>query len=203
MIIILFSSEGSLAWLALASSRQGFAYPREIKSVAADLTRRIIEQFDRKTTMSLTFVGPSGAFERRWIVYAILRDNVQHHLEAGKPSDAFGAIHAMGEALGRGPEGIAVNAARLRDELFVVRERLLSLTIGQLAISVRTRAVTSMVYPLPDHRETGLVQALEWTLPLQLNDAQCLGDVFGSLVTELLHAIGEAGPDDQVQVVDV
>jgi hypothetical protein len=47
--------------------------------------------------MSLAFSGPGGSLEVRWIVYALLRDNVQHHLEGGKPSAAFSAVHETSE----------------------------------------------------------------------------------------------------------
>lgn len=153
--------------------------------------------------MSLTFIGPVSSFERRWIVYAILRDNVQHHLEDGSPTEAFAAIHAAGDALGQGPDGVSVNARKLRDELLIVKERLLQLSIAQLAISIRTRAVTSLAYPLPEHRETGLVQALEWTIPYPLDGAKTLGDIFGTLVNELLTAIGDPDPSASVRIVDV
>jgi hypothetical protein len=36
--------------------------------------------------MSMSFNGPNGWIEQRWTVYALLRDNVQHHLEDGAPT---------------------------------------------------------------------------------------------------------------------
>jgi len=51
-------------------------------------------------TMSLSFTSDKGSFEERWIVYAFLRDCVQHHLEGGTPSSKFSALHKVSEALG-------------------------------------------------------------------------------------------------------
>jgi hypothetical protein len=103
--------------------------------------------------VSLTFDGPGGSFERRWIVYAMLRDNVQHHLEGGEPTPAFQHLHQLGDALSSG--SVSVPALALRGEL----ERLAGLLerpLSQLAVSLRTRAVHMLHFPLPSRGGTSL-----------------------------------------------
>ncbi len=148
--------------------------------------------------MSLTFVGPRGSFERRWILYAMLRDNVQYHLEGGTPGE-FIAIHALGEALVHGK--VTVSAVALRAELERART-LVSKPLSELAVSIRTRAVCTLKFPLPDVRGATLVSVSGWSVPFELQGASTLGDVFGSLVDELLNVTEGAEKEDEVTVVD-
>jgi hypothetical protein len=149
--------------------------------------------------MSLLFSGPSGSFERRWIVYAMLRDNVQHHLEGGAPSPDFGALHAVSDAVLNG--SATVSALKLRGEV----ERatvLVGRPISDLAVSIRTRAVTTRVFPLPQVRGTLLASQAGWGLPFPLEQARTLGDLFGSMVEELLRVTEGAREGDELTVSD-
>lgn len=149
--------------------------------------------------MSLSFLGPAGSFERRWIVYAMLRDNVQHHLEGGSPSPEFTQIHALGEALLSGR--VAVPALALRAELLRAQE-LMDRPIDDLAVSLRTRAVLTMGFPLLGTPSTDLVSEAGWTLPFPLAGARTLGDAFGSLLVELLRITENAKSSDVVEILD-
>jgi hypothetical protein len=149
--------------------------------------------------MSLTFQGPNGAFERRWIVYAMLRDNVQHHLENGAPTEAFSALHALSAALLRGE--VSVPARKLHAELAEARG-LLDRPIEDLAVSVRTRAICALMFPLPSLQETELASRAEWTAPFPTAGAQTLGDLFGSLVEELLRITERASAEDVLTAID-
>jgi hypothetical protein len=149
--------------------------------------------------MSLTFTGPRGSFERRWIVYAMLRDNVQHHLEHGQPTPAFQHLHSLGQALSTGT--FSVPALALRDELGRLAS-ILELPIAELAISVRTQAVLTLLFPLPERSGTMLASDVGWELPFPLDGAMTLQDAFGSLVSELLRVTDGAVPADTLTVVD-
>lgn len=149
--------------------------------------------------MSLSFFGPSGSFERRWIVYAMLRDNVQHHLEGGTPSPAFAALHAVSDALAHGET--TVSARTLREQV----ERARPLTekpIDELAVSLRTRAVCSLHFPLPETRGTSLASRVDWPTSNVTAGAKTLGDLFGDLVSELLRITEGAGESDLVTIRD-
>ena len=65
--------------------------------------------------MSLCFQCPGGAVEERWIIYALMRDNIQHHLEQGSPSGAFEGIHRVEAVLGG--RVVQLNAQRSRGAL--------------------------------------------------------------------------------------
>ena len=65
--------------------------------------------------MSLSFHGPKGSLEQRWIYYAMLRDSVQHHIEGGKPTEDFDCLHRVSDALVE--HRVTVPALRLRKEL--------------------------------------------------------------------------------------
>ncbi|MFO0570724.1 MAG: hypothetical protein U0263_34125 [Polyangiaceae bacterium] len=146
--------------------------------------------------MSLLFVGPSGSTERRWIIYALLRDNVLHHLEGGVPSGRFAVIHGVSVALGGNP--VRILASELRRELSSA-QALRTRPIAELALSARTVAVISHAWPLPEHSATRLAQ--DWNaFPQVAAGADTLGDVFGTFMDEL---IAVAKSDDAGAIVEV
>jgi hypothetical protein len=152
--------------------------------------------------VSLSFSGPRGGFERRWIVYALFRDNVQHHLEDGTPSAEYGAIHGLGDALGGDANGVEIDAVAVHEQVTRARATLGPLPISALAMSIRTRAVLTVSFPLPEHRGTALVSHLGWVVPFPIDNAKTLGDVFGSFMDELLKVTEGAKPGDLLRVID-
>jgi hypothetical protein len=149
--------------------------------------------------MSLSFIGPGGSCERRWIVYALLRDNVQHHLEDGTPTAAFATLHALGDALAKGEISVPIGA--LRAELDRVAP-LLKRPVADLAVSSRTRAVCALELPLTSDRGTELASGVGWEPPISLASVATLGDAFGSLVDELLRITADAAEDARLTVLD-
>ena len=129
----------------------------------------------------------------------MLRDNVQHYLEGGKPAGEFDAIHGVADALLHGEA--SVGATALNNELSLVLP-LLEKPISELAVSNRTQAVQSLAFPLPEAPATYLVAQIEWRPAYPLQGATKLGDVFGSLVIELQSITAHAGLDDVVKVID-
>ena len=116
---------------------------------------------------------------------ALLRDNVQHHLEGGVPSGAFPAIHALADAPWEsGP--VAVNPAVLSSELGVAWPELRDLPIESLAISIRTRAIVTHSSCAPEVRGTVLHRLVNWPVPVALATSTTLGNLFGQLVSDLI-----------------
>ena len=151
--------------------------------------------------MSLLFQTRGGTFEQRWIYYAMLRDNVQHHLEGGAPGEAFSALHAVARVLSAGR--VAVPAAKLRGELARVRDEVLALPMSEFAVSLRTNAVISVAWPLPERRDTVLIRDASSThIPIDPG-MKTLGDAFGHMVESLLRLTEGAADDDAVEVLDV
>lgn len=59
--------------------------------------------------MSISLLGPSGAYEFPWIRYALLRDNILHHLEQGAFTTSFGETYKIGTVLGGAPVFLSAN----------------------------------------------------------------------------------------------
>lgn len=148
--------------------------------------------------MSITFIGPSGSCEVPWIRYALLRDNVLHHLDHGAPSPAFSEVYRVGQVLGG--KSLILPAIKLREE--IARARSLCLVpIEQMAISARTRAVLSMEEDLPGGPPTFVV-GNQTQLPWLSGDPSRLGEVFGTLVDSLLALTRDATETDTVEVLE-
>lgn len=149
--------------------------------------------------MSFTFLGPGGSCETPWIRYALLRDNVMHHLDQGGVSLRFACIYRAAAALG----GTTVNvkAGQLHAELEAVAMDLLKIPADQIAISARTQAVIRFDAVLPVGPPTTLLPS-EVALPWVQKDCRTLDDVFGSLVRDLLRITEGGNDNDAVQVID-
>ncbi|HVY44540.1 MAG TPA: hypothetical protein VHB21_01625, partial [Minicystis sp.] len=113
--------------------------------------------------MSLSFVGPRGSFEERWIVYALFRDNVWHHLEGGARTDAFAEVYKMGEALGG--QSVKVSARALRSQVERAVD-LLERPADDLAVSTRTKSAFSVFFASPpDGPQTTLARETMEAVP--------------------------------------
>jgi hypothetical protein len=151
--------------------------------------------------MSMSFTGPRGWIEQRWIVYARRRDNVQHHLEGGAPRGEFEALHSLAGVLGG--VRVVVPAMRLRAELERAKAALTGLAIDDLAISLWTRSILSLQWPPPDRRETALVKTWGGSIPFIASSAVTLDDVFGHLLDGFLRITDGASESDTVEVIDL
>jgi hypothetical protein len=150
--------------------------------------------------MSFIFVGPNGSVEHSWIAYALLRDNVQHHLEGGHRSADFEQLHRIADAT-RSRE-VSLPAPRLHAEFVRAREGLRGRSRAELAISLRTRSVISLAWPPPDENETVLVSESEGGLVPWLPEGQELLDLFGHLVDDLVRITEGASEGAKLEVHD-
>lgn len=145
--------------------------------------------------MSFLFVGPKGSFEVRWITYALLRDNVQHHV-GDEPTPLNDVSAAMGTGRTELPAA-AVNAAAR-----VARDALADLPIAELAVSERTLSVLSFK-ALPKSTGATVLAAEIGGVPFIDPRAVTLRDVFGNLLTNLIEVTDGAAEGDLVEVRDV
>jgi hypothetical protein len=99
-----------------------------------------------------------------WNAYALFRDNVQHFVEGGAPTDRFQALHAIERAVSDGHQ--TVDAARLRGEVIGALFALRKLNLQDAAISLRTRAVLTDNARFPDVRATVRASQAGWSLPV-------------------------------------
>lgn len=150
--------------------------------------------------MSLSFRGPAGSVEFRWIAYALLRDNVVHHL--GGTAATFASLHAVTRALAG--HRVQLDALELRAEAERARDELLARPIGEIAISRRTRSLLEYDAPAPGAAaETFLVSESGLDLSAIVAGATSLDDAFGFLVRGLLKITEDARPGDVVEVADL
>jgi hypothetical protein len=122
---------------------------------------------------------------------ALLRDNVQHHLEHGLPSGRFAAIHALADS----PWDTApatINPKTLSSELELVWPSLRDLPIESLAISLRTRAALTHALAPPAVRGTILRRMVQWPVPLDLSTSKDLRALLGGLASDLARVAQEA-----------
>lgn len=148
--------------------------------------------------MSLSFLRPGKSFEARWITYALLRDNVQHHLEEGLPSSSFSALHHISEALGG--RRIIIPARQLHEEAQRARVALIDKSVDELAVSARTEAVMSLTWP---PRTTGTRIVGTAVVPHWLAGKPTrLRDVFGGLLDAILEITAGVTNEDTIEIVD-
>lgn len=114
--------------------------------------------------MKLVMQGVGGTRVFDWADFALLRDNVQHFLEAGEPGERFAALHSIEPVVEDGDGSI--NAARLRGEVLRAWCALWSVDLSDAAISLRTRAILTGVDELPSARGTLPAKAAGWPLPV-------------------------------------
>lgn len=149
--------------------------------------------------MSLTFIGPAGSCELPWIQYALLYDNIEHHLKGKEPAATFIELHRVGEALGG--RTVTVSATGLANELRQAQV-LCDLSGDQLAISLRTKTVLfNLLTEQPPRSSTELVGP-RLRLPWLPADITTLGSIFGPVIAHLLAITKEADDSDVVEVID-
>ncbi|HVJ16992.1 MAG TPA: hypothetical protein VM686_16235 [Polyangiaceae bacterium] len=149
--------------------------------------------------MRLSVVGADLTTECDWERCTTLRDNVQHHLEAGLPSGRFPAIHTLADRCWATAD-VTFKAAQLRDELAEAWPVLRDLGIERLAIGIRSRAALTRAKAAPKVRGTVLLRLTGWKSPLALGDARTLGDLFTGLVIPLITFCQRAGDSAMIQV---
>lgn len=114
--------------------------------------------------MKLVLESRDGVRVCDWESYALLRDNVQHFLEAGSPLPRFRALHAFERAVDADPQ--RVDASRLRGEVLRAWSALWWKNFEDAAISPRTRAVLTNNPEPPSSEKTIAAKDAHWELPL-------------------------------------
>ena len=129
------------------------------------------------------------------VACALLRDNVQHHLEDAVPGERFPAIHTLADS--RWAEAAqALKARVLASELQTAWACLRDLPIESLAISIRTRAALTSAPVPPAVRGTVLHRLVRWPIPFELEELVTLDDLLGGLVAELVRVARDARAGD-------
>jgi hypothetical protein len=148
--------------------------------------------------MQLAIRSAHGTVKTHWSDYALLRDNVQHYLENGAPSERFAALHGIERAV----DGhfAVLDAARLRGEVLGAWFALKKLDLESSAVSLRTHLILSGSVPPPHATGTLLATRAGWELPVTAGREQALGEVLRPLVAAVLAVTETAVDGDKVVV---
>lgn len=119
-----------------------------------------------------------------FVACALLRDNVQHHIETATHAEKFGCLHSLADVVWADEQAL-LSAALLRDELRTAWTALQGIPYGRLAISIHTRAALQGLLEPPAVSGTVLHSATRWPLPKPSHLCETLGDLFHALVFEL------------------
>ena len=134
--------------------------------------------------MDVVFSAPLGDFGVRYESVLLFRDNVQHYLQAGRPTPGYPLVHAIADAPLDG-EILRFKAGRLWGEVSHAFEQIRSIDIADLAVSIRTRAILTNTRALPVVRGTVLLRLTGWKLPLVAPRALTIGELFDDFVDKL------------------
>lgn len=113
--------------------------------------------------MNIVIKSSCGEVRVDWADYALLRDNIQHFVEGGKPSQNYRATHSIERAVDEGRA--LVDGSRLRGELLGACYKLRRIHLQDAAVSLRTRSLVTRCHARPEKRGTARARFTGWRLP--------------------------------------
>ncbi|MDF3066583.1 MAG: hypothetical protein K0R38_2184 [Polyangiaceae bacterium] len=133
-----------------------------------------------------------------WESYALLRDNVQHFLEQGRPQARFQALHGLERAVDG--EAQRIDAARLRGEVLRAWSALWWRKFSEAAISPRTHAIMVRAAAAPTAEETVAAKSTSWNLPMRADAETPIPKAAGRFVNAVLALTSSAEDGDWVEI---
>lgn len=131
--------------------------------------------------MNVIFASSKDRLVVPYSTMLILRDNVLHHLQAGRVAPGYPLLHSLADprALGHHP----LPAAALWEEMSLALAGLHQRNVVDLAVSVQTRALLTGVRDAPAPQATVLARLTGWEMPFQLcsGSTLALDSLFGEL----------------------
>jgi hypothetical protein len=148
--------------------------------------------------MQLVLIGSAASCVCAWRDYALLRDNVQHFIERGLPSERFAALHGIEAAVDAG--ACVVDAARLRGETLRAWYALWHIRIAEAAMSTRTRAILTGSISQASTGDTHAARSLGWRLPVVAADTTRVSEAAQRFVSSVLEVTEHAVDGDTLEV---
>src|SRR6187401_970087 len=148
--------------------------------------------------MQLTLTGRSGSLPCSWASYALIRDNVQHFIEHGSPSERFSSLHGIEQAVDFGH--CFVDAARLRGEVIRALYALKLVPMSEAAVSIRTRALLTGAAERPRDRGTVRARNLGWRLPVAAPSDRDVAESGASFLNAVLELTASSVDGDTVEI---
>ena len=130
----------------------------------------------------------------------LLRDNVQHFLEAGIPSERFAQLHALADGFWS-ERIVALDAALLRSELFAAWDGTWRLPISQSAVSIATGAALRGVSAPPGISGTTTSRSARRLSWRAVDEDKTVGQLVGNVVGELMALSWTCKPGERVRMV--
>lgn len=149
--------------------------------------------------MRALFVGPGGSFVARFDKLLLLRDNVQHHLQAGRITGEYFWIHELADTvLVRGR--VCAPTRELWAEIARAFARIRHVCIEDLAMSIRTHAIVSGLCGFPAIRGTVLLRLTPWRIPIPTRGLSTLGELFADIRNGIERVTGSGASSARVEV---
>lgn len=148
---------------ARCPTRDGHA-PPSLTRVRSDGPR-----FATPHSMNLIVKGSEGRRVFDWGSYALLRDNVQHFIEAGQPNGRFPELHGIEGAVDGG--SYFADAPRLRGEILRAMTALRLVPLNAAALTSRTRAIMTGTPAAPEPCPSVDARSVGWDLPVTVASA--------------------------------
>lgn len=148
--------------------------------------------------MKLFFAGRVGSRRVDWSGYALVRDNIQHFIEGGEPSERFAALHTIERAVDEGRA--IVPAARLRGEVLRAWYALANLPLDDAAVSLRTRAIVTGSADRPTATGTIPANRVGWPLPGPELGCGSVADQAAYFIASVLSLTEQAIDGDTIEV---
>lgn len=150
------------------------------------------------TTMKLIVKGAKGKRVFDWGSYALVRDNVQHFIEYGRPNGRFPELHGIESAVDGG--SYVADASRLRGEVLRATAALAALPLTEAALTSRTRAIMIGSHCAPQPRPSIDARLAGWDLPVSLGLGRCPDSRRRPFIEAVLSLTSEAVDGDLLQV---
>jgi hypothetical protein len=149
--------------------------------------------------MLLTFRDRRTSLSCAWESYALLRDNVQHYIERGSPSDRFSALHAIEDAVDG--SSTVVDSGTLRGEVLSAWSVLWKVPLAQAAVSLRTRAIMTRCEQLPLVRGTVRARDVGWDLPICTAPSEHVAEAAQAFVEVVLTLTAATAEGEEIEVM--
>lgn len=147
--------------------------------------------------MKLVVQSAEGKRAFKWESYALVRDNLQHFVEFGRPNGHFPALHGIEQAVDSG--SFVADAARLRGEVLRAVAALRQIALVDAALSTRTRAIMTDSSSRPGAQPTMGARDVGWPLPLlpEADAGTTITEVASGFIDAIL-AVTEQAVDGQL-----
>lgn len=162
-------------------------------------SRRVRPLARIKPDMNVVFVSSLSSFAAPYPTVLLLRDNIQHHLQNGRPEPGYPQIHAIADRMVL--ENESPSASELWDEFSLALAGIDKIEVAALAMSIRTQALITGADAIPAIRGTVLVRQSGWQVPMSIEGKATLGELFGELRDGLAAITASGTVEGYVDVV--